>query len=56
MYLGLADLGVLSKEPELKKMCTSALQDARKKIDDKREQKLIQAALQTINGGGKKKD
>lgn len=56
MYAGLGDIGALTKEASEKKSCRDALLEARKKVDDKREQKLIQAALQQMNGGPKKKE
>ena len=47
-------LGATAEEADVKKMAREALLEARKKTESKREQKVIQAALQLITG--KKKD
>ena len=53
---GLGELGALSTEDaDARKMARDALLEAQKKYaDSKREQKVIQAALQLINGPKKK--
>jgi hypothetical protein len=55
---GLGELGAMAGEDaEAKKMARDALLEARKKYaDSKREQKVIQAALQLITGPKKKKN
>mgnify|MGYP000632420389 CR=1 FL=1 len=48
---GLGELGATSEDDAVKKMARDALMEARKKYtDSKREQKVIQAALQLITG------
>jgi HEAT repeat protein len=51
---GLGELGGTTDDAELKKTARDALMAARKKADDKREQKVIQAALLLITGPKKK--
>ncbi|WP_020470256.1 HEAT repeat domain-containing protein [Zavarzinella formosa] len=56
MEMGIGDLGAMTKEEDLKKLCLDSLKEARKNSTDKAEQKKIQAAMQTITGMGKKKN
>jgi HEAT repeat protein len=51
---GLGELGGTTDDAELKKAAREALTAARKKADDKREQKVIQAAVLLITGPKKK--
>jgi len=51
---GLGELGGTTDDPELKKLAREALTEARKKADDKREQKVIQAANLLITWPKKK--
>jgi HEAT repeat protein len=51
---GLGELGATAEDGDLKKMARDALSEARSKAGDKREQKVIQAALLMINGPKKK--
>lgn len=51
---GLGELGGTSDDAELKKAAREALLEARKKADDKREQKVIQGAILLITGPKKK--
>jgi HEAT repeat protein len=51
---GLGELGGTSDDTELKKAAREALLEARKKADDKREQKVIQGAILLITGPKKK--
>jgi HEAT repeats len=51
---GLGELGGTTDDADLKKMAREALMDARKKAEDKREQKVIQAAVLMITGPKKK--
>jgi HEAT repeat protein len=52
--MGLGELGSTTDDTELKNMARSALMEARKKTESKREQKTIQAAIQLITGMKKK--
>jgi HEAT repeat protein len=54
--MGLGELGATADDADVKRMAREALQEARKKTDSKREQKVIQAALLLITGPKKKKD
>ena len=54
--MGLGELGATAEDGDVKRMAREALQEARKKTESKREQKVIQAALLLINGPKKKKD
>ena len=47
---GLGELGATTEDADVKKMARDALMEARKKTESKREQKVIQAALQLISG------
>jgi HEAT repeat protein len=47
---GLGELAAMSGDDDLKRVAREALQEARKKSDSKREQKVIQGALQQITG------
>jgi HEAT repeat protein len=51
---GLGSLGGTTDDPELKRMAREALLEQRKKTESKREQKVIQAALQLISPPKKK--
>jgi len=51
---GLGELGGTADDADLKKAARDALIEARKKADDKREQKVIQAAMLLITGPKKK--
>ena len=51
---GLGELGGTTDDADLKKAAREALTAARKKADDKREQKVIQAAVLLITGPKKK--
>jgi HEAT repeat protein len=51
---GLGELGGTTDDAELKKEAREALLAARKKAEDKREQKVIQAAMLMITGPKKK--
>jgi HEAT repeat protein len=51
---GLGELGGTTDDAELKKAAREALLEARKKADDKREQKVIQGAILLITGPKKK--
>ena len=52
--MGLGELGGTTDDADLKATARQALMAARKKADDKREQKVIQAALLLISGPKKK--
>ena len=52
--MGLGELGGTTDDADLKKEAREALMAARKKADDKREQKVIQAATLLITGPKKK--
>jgi HEAT repeat protein len=52
--MGLGELGGTTDDADLKKQVREALAAARKKADDKREQKVIQAAMLLITGPKKK--
>jgi HEAT repeat protein len=52
--MGLGELGGTTDDGDLKKAAREALLEARKKADDKREQKVIQAAMLLITGPKKK--
>lgn len=52
--MGLGALGGTTADPELKREARQALLAARKKATDKREQKVIQAAMLLITGPKKK--
>ncbi len=54
MEMGLGELGGTTDDADLKKTAREALMEARKKADDKREQKVIQAAVLLITGPKKK--
>lgn len=47
---GLGELGATTEDADVKKMARDALVEARKKTESKREQKVIQAAIQLITG------
>jgi HEAT repeat protein len=51
---GLGELGGTTDDAELKKTAREALLEARKKAEDKREQKVIQGAILLITGPKKK--
>jgi HEAT repeats len=51
---GLGELAAMSADDDLKRSAREALLEARKKSDSKREQKVIQGALQQITGKKKK--
>lgn len=56
LEMGLGDLGAMTKEEAEKKLCIDALREARKNTEDKNEQRMIQSAMQTITGMGRKKN